>query len=454
MGLNKYKMNKSILIILLILINIKAFSQDSIQTIFSLIEAQEYAISNNQNVQNARLDILIAKKKVWETTAIGLPHAEASLGHNYNIDLPVTLMPANIFNPAAPADEYMEMSFGTDHNTKFNFQASQIIFSGEYLVGLQASKIYKQLSENQLEKSEQEIKETIANSYELILIAQERRNIIEKNIENTSSIFEDTKAMFESGFAEEADLNQLQINVSTLSNALKSANRQINTLKDMLKFQMNIPQNNTIELSDKLEALLAQLNIDQLMQVSFNEDEHIDFRIISTQENIQQLNLKREKSTFLPSVSAFYNYQENMMSNDFEVFDDGKWYPSNMIGLNIQIPIFSSGQRLSKVSQARIALDKVKNSKQQVSESLIFQVNNARADFENAFDKYNTEKENKELTKKIFNSYQIKYKNGMVSSLELTQSQLQYLNTEDAYFQSIFNLLDTKNKLDKALGLQ
>ena len=439
---------------LVIIFGLQSYAQDSTKTVYSLKEAQDYAIENNQQVNNARLDILIAKKKIWETTAIGLPQADASVGHNYNIDLPVTLMPANIFNPKAPADEYMEMKFGTDHTTKFSFQATQIIFSGEYIVGLQASRIYKQLSENQLEKTEQEIRQSIANTYELALIAEERKEIIEQNIESTTSIFNDTKAMYESGFAEETDVHQLQINISTLNNLSKSAERQIQVVKEMLKFQMNIPLTQPIELSDELELLLEQLNISQILETPFTEENHIDFKIANTQENLQALSVKREKSTFLPTVSAFYNHQENLMSNDFEVFKGGTWYPANIVGLNIQIPIFSSGQRLSKVSQAKIELHKVKNSKELLSENLIVQITKARAEFENAFDKYNLEKDNKELTQKIFDNYQIKYKNGIASSLELTQAQLQYLNTEDAYFQSIFNLLDSKNKLDKALGLQ
>ncbi len=442
------------LILLISIFSYTGYAQDSTQTSFSLQDAQTYALQNNQQVQNARLDILIAKKKIWETTAIGLPHAEASVGHNYNIDLPVTLIPAKMFNPQAPEGEYSEMKFGTENNTKFSFQATQIIFSGEYIVGLQASKIYKQLSENQLEKSEQEIKEMIANTYELVLIAEERQKIIKKNIENTTSIFEDTKAMYESGFAEATDVSQLQINLSTLNNLNKSAQRQIKVLKEMLKFQMNIGLDTPIKLTDKLESLLEVLNITEIIETPFNEENHIDYKIVNTQENIQKLNVRREKSTFLPTISAFYNHQESLMSNDFEVFNGGTWYPANIVGLNINIPIFSSGQKISKVSQANIELDKIKNSKQQLSNNLHVQILSAKAAFQNAFDKYTVEKDNKALTKTIFDNYQIKYKNGLASSLELTQSQLQYLNTEDAYFQSIFNLLDAKNKLDKALGLQ
>jgi len=444
---------KKIIFSFVLLSRLLAFSQDSTQTIFSLIEAQNYAIQNNKQIVNARLDVLISKKKIWETTAIGLPQASASTSYNYNIDLPVTLMPAKIFNPKAADGEYIEMKFGTEHNTKFNFQATQIIFSGEYIVGLKASKIYKQLSENQVEKTEQDIREQIANTYELILIAQERKQILEKNIKSTKSIYDDTQSLFESGLAQETDASQLKINLTTLENALKSANRQIDIIKNLLKFQMNIPLENPIELSDKLEPLLTSINIGTLLNTPFDIKNHIDYKIVSTQEHLQELNLNREKSTFLPSISAFYNHQESMMGNDFEVFEGGEWYPANIVGLNINIPLFGSGQKLSKVSQQKIELDKIQNSKYQLSESLNMQVIKARLEFQNAHDSYLLQKSNKELAKKIYKDYEIKYKEGMTSSLELTQAQIQYLNTEQSYFQAVFNLLDAKNKLDKALGV-
>ena len=444
---------KTLSLLIISLIWYSSYAQDTTKTSFSLIEAQEYAVSTNIQIQNAKLDIDISKKKIWETTAIGLPQVNASVSHNYNIDLPVTLMPAQIFNPAAPEGEYIEMKFGTENNTKFNLKATQLIFSGEYIVGLKASKIYKELSENQLTKSVQDIKQQIANTYELILIAKERKIIIEKNIESTESVYNDTKTMFEAGFAQETDAAQLKINLSTLQNALSSAERQIEIVHNLLKFQMNIPLNKQIELTDKLEVLLSGINIEELRTTPFEIDNHIDFMMMSTQEHLTKLSFDREKSTFLPTVSAFYNHQENMMSNDFEVFSGGKWYPANIVGLSINIPIFSSWQRMAKVSQARIELDKVQNSKYQLSESLNMQVIRARLEFENAHDSYILQKDNKELSEKIYNDYETKYKSGLATSLELTQSQIQYLNTEQGYFQAIFNLLDAKNKLDKALGL-
>ena len=135
-------MKKIILIFFWIASIIIVNGQDSVKTVFSLKEAQDYALVNNKKMINSKLDVIKSKKKIWETTAMGLPQVNTSLSYNYNIDLPVTLMPAKIFNPQAPDGEYMEMKFGTDHNTKFNLQLSQLIFSGQYIVGLQTSKIY------------------------------------------------------------------------------------------------------------------------------------------------------------------------------------------------------------------------------------------------------------------------------------------------------------------------
>ena len=445
---------KNIILLATLIVSIGGFAQtDTSQYIFTLIQAQEYALQNSKQVLNAKLDILKSDKKVWETTAIGLPQVSATASSNYNMDLPVTLMPAKIFNPNAPDGEYMEMKFGTDYSTKLDLQATQLIFSGEYIVGLKAAKIYKQLSENQLDKTEQDLKEQIANTYELILIAEERKKIIDKNIKNTEAIYSDTKAMFESGLAEETDASQLKINVSTLKNALKSAERQIDIIKNLLKFQLNIPLDNDILLSDNLEGILSSINTNEILQAPFNIDNHIDYKIVSTQEHLQKLNLDREKTTLLPSVSAFYNHQESMMGNDYEVFSGGKWYPANIVGLSIRMPLFGSGEKLSKISQQKIELDKVQNSKYILSENLNMQVSKARLEFQNANDSYLLQKMNKDLSEKIYTNYETKYKEGMASSLELTQAQLQYLNTEQAYFQAIFNLLDAKNKLDKALGL-
>ncbi len=424
-------------------------AQDS-TLILSLEQAKSMALQHNKTVLNAKLDIISAKKKIWETTAIGLPQISSSFSHNYNIDIPVTLIPAQIFNPQAPAGTYMEMKFGTDHNTKFGISATQLIFSGEYIVGLQAAKTFKQLSEIKEQHTEADVKELVAQSYYLVLIAQETESILDSNLQFTKNLLEQTIAMKNQGFLEETDADQLQINVSNLENAILSIQRQKIIAQNLLKFQLGIDFSTNLVLTNKLSELLNLDNAQSLINEPLNIETHLDYQLIKTQVHLQQLNVKREKSTFLPNIAAFYNYQESMMGDEIQWFDNnGKWYPANIIGFSINIPIFSSGQKLMKVGEANIELEKIKNQQWQMQQNIMMQEIQAKTELNNALDSYKTNQSNKLLAEKIYKRNKEKFQNGMISSMELTQSQLQYLNSVQSNFQSILNVLNAENKLNK-----
>jgi len=425
------------------------YAQDSTLTL-SLEQAKSLAIQHNKTVLNAKLDIVSAKKKIWETTAIGLPQISGTFSHNYNIDIPVTLIPAQIFNPQAPEGTYMEMKFGTDHNTKFGISATQLIFSGEYIVGLQAAKTFKQLSEINEQRTEADVKELIAQSYYLVLIAQETESILDSNLQFTKNLLSQTIAMKNQGFLEETDADQLQINVSNLENAILSTQRQKIIAQNLLKFQLGIDFSTNVILTDKLPELLNLDNAQSLINEPLDIETHLDYQLIKTQVHLQQLNVKREKSTFLPNIAAFYNHQASMMGDKIQWFDDnGKWYPANIVGFNINIPIFSSGQRLMKVEEANIELEKVKNQQWQMQQNLIMQEIQAKTELNNALDSYKTNQSNKLLAEKIYKRTKEKFQKGMASSMELTQAQLQYLNSVQSNFQSILNVLNAENKLNK-----
>jgi len=439
-------------LILAIALQSALFAQDSTKTAFSLKEAQDYAIANNINLKNMLLDVDIAQKKIWETTAIGLPQVKANLGHTYMIDIPVTLLPAQIFNPQAPEGMMMPVKFGTDHNSSAELQLSQLIFSGEYLVGLKASKIYKELSLTQVKKTEDDIKSQVSQTYQLILIAQARTKILEQNIESTQKIYDDMQAMYQAGFVQQTDADQLKITLSRLKNGLSTATSQIEIAKNLLKFQIGLPLNQPIELTETLDNISSQFNFDNVYNQEFNLTSNIDYKMLDVQENLQKLNLQREKSTLLPTISAFYSHKQSMQSNDFEVFSGGIWYKSNVVGLNVSIPIFGSGQKLSRISQAKISLDKVKNGKLMLQDNLDIGYIRAKSDLKTAFDTYQVEKENKDLSYKIFENAQTRLKNGTMSTLDFNQAQMQYIGTEDAYFQALSRLLDAKINLEKLLN--
>lgn len=426
---------------------------------FSLQQARDYALEHNINVKNTQLDVLIARKKVWETTSLGLPQVNGSASYTNIFEVPEMSfgpyidwsgMPMGVpVTPEMVLGSYRDsepIQLGVKENIKWDVTLSQLIFSGEYIVGLQAAKIFKQLSEQNLSKSKLDIIESITQTYFLVVLAEENKNILEKSTANTKQIWEEMKKTNEVGLIDETTVLQLELTYKNLQNTINNINRQVELSYELLKIQMGIPSEQKIVLTDRLESIFVQADIDGLIKTEFNIDNHIDFQLLNTQEKLTQLSLRREKATILPTISAFFMHQEQVNSPDFNFFNP------NMLGVSVSLPIFASGQRYVKIQQARLELEKIRNTRELVSQNLEISVMQAKSDLKTAYDKYQNEKENLTLSERIYNDYLAKFREGTVSSLELTQVQNQLLATRGNYLGAMVELLNAKNKLDKALN--
>lgn len=426
-------------------------AQDSTKVMsFSLKEAQEYAVIHSYQTQLALKDVEKSKKKVKETVAIGLPQINGSAGYNYNIELPVQLIPAEAFG--GPAGTFQELTFGTKQSMNAGISVNQLIFDGSYIVGLQASKVYKELAVNDQVKSEIQIKDQVTQAYGGVLVAERNVNILSDNLKNIEKTVSDNKELYASGFIAEQDYDQLKLLQAQTKNAYNNAIRQQDISRNMLKFAMGIEIAKAIELTEKLDEVATTIDSEGLLSTEFDIEKHIDYKIINTQLDASKLLWKQQKSAFLPKLSAVYNFQYNSYSEDFDFFSDAEWFRSQLVGLSLNVPIFSSTMRLAKAQQAEIDYDKVKISKMQVEENIKLNLENARSDYAFALDQYSTQKDNMDLAQKIFNKEQIKYQEGISSSLELTQANNQLLSSQGDYLNSILQLISAKSKLDKALN--
>ena len=297
----------------------------------TLEEAKKYAIQNNYQIKKANLDVEIAQKKVAETRGIGLPQVNAEGTIQRFLDIPVNLAPANSFNPAAPADELIELQFGLNYSNSYGITASQLIFDGSYIVGLQAAKAYKEVSENNLVKTEIELKENVTQAYYTVLVAQENYQILNKSLASTETMLKETKAMFDVGLAEEQNVEQLTLSVNELKISASTAEGQVRFAKKLLNLQLGIDVDSSITLADNLDQFLNGVTLD-IKEKDFNANNHIDYLLTQNNVRLMQLNLRKEKYAFMPSVSAFFNHQQQNMNNDFDAFSGGRWFPSTVIG--------------------------------------------------------------------------------------------------------------------------
>jgi len=422
-------------------------------SIFSLKQAQEYAVKFSTDTRNARVDVAIARKKIWETTASGLPQVNATLSYRDNLKIPTTLIPARFLDPDAGEGEFIGLKFGTQHNATVDLTATQLVFNGSYIVALQASKVYLQLAKNQQEKKEIDIRATVASTYHLVLLAEKNREILRSSLDNLRETRRETAAMHQAGFSEASAVDQLQLAVSDLENTLATTERQVETAYQLLKLQMGVDQDRAVALSDTLASILAGMDAELPPAGEFDLKRHIDFRVLETQEKSMALLLKREKAEYLPTATAYVSLSQAAMRERFNFFrQGGEWFPAAILGFNLSVPVFTSGARPARVAQAGLELEKARNLKKQVADSLQLAMSQARSDFAAAREREKNTAQMVTLAQRIFADTRSKFGLGLATSMELTQAHNQYLNAESAHSQAVVLLLDARIRLDKALN--
>jgi outer membrane protein TolC len=417
----------------------------------SLAEAQDYAVKNSYNVKNARFDLDMAREKVKENLSYGFPQIDATVDYLYYIALPTSLIPAE-FTGGNPG-EYLELQFGTKNNMTGGITLNQLIFDGRYFIGLEYAKIFEQVSSENLEKSVEDIKELVTRTYYNILVGESAITVLDSTrivLENTR--FE-TGEMFKEGFAEETDYDQLTITVTEIQNSINSLLRQNEIGYKLLNYQLGIDLDQKVALTETLDMLIEKAAASALLDQQFNLEQHIDYRLISSQEQMKDLSLRNERAAYYPTLNGFLFAQENAQRDQFNFFDPNEpWFLTSSFGVSMKIPILSSGYRKSRVSQAQLDLEKISNTRQQVAEQLELNTVQSRTEFQTMLENYIRDKQNVELSLKIYKRTLAKYNEGIASSVELRQQHNQFFDSERKYFETVRNLLEAKNKLDKALG--
>jgi outer membrane protein TolC len=442
---------KRILLLLILaplLVSSQALTEVEGKMSFDLNAARQYARQHNYDIQNSDLAINAAKKQIKEIAAGGFPQISGSAQYQDFLDIPTQLIPGEIFG--GEPGSTIPVKFGKPHNATWGVSANQLIFSGSYFVGLQASKIYLNLTKQNMERSQLDVAETVTRTYYLILVAEENLHILEENLKNLQQLHYEVQESFKEGFVEDTDVKQLQISVTRLQNTVNTIRQQIEVTYKLLKFQMGIDLGQEIALIDNLESILSQVDVPSLLARQFDLHQNIGYRLASTQLSLARANLKNEKMQFLPVIAGFASYQQNAQRDKFDLFDfDKKWYPTAVVGLNINVPLFSSGAKLFRVQQAKIAVKQAEITRQKAEQGLQLQYEQARTDLTSNLENYKNAKANMALAKEVYDVTLEKYREGVSTSLDLIEVHNQYLTAQSAYITGESQLLNAKNTMDK-----
>ena len=447
---NKKYMKRKILIgtvCLFLLFRASGFAQqDSGGLTLSLGEAQDYALSHNKAVINARAEVEVSRAALWETISAALPQVSMSATFADNLKLMTTLLPGEFFGQPGTK---IPVTFGSQFNTSASMDASLLLFNAPLYIGIETTRLAQKLSQQSLQKSELDTKESVSTAYFLILVTERSLQLLEENIKNMDELMKSTRSMFAAGMAELTDVDQMTLNVKQVENSKTSLERTIELNYNLLRFQLGVPAGTAITLTETLESLTESINVEVLLSQDFDHRQNIDFMLVEGQEMISELTVKSQKASTLPTLAGFYNYGKNGMGDKI---NDQQWFDNSMIGLNLSVPIFAGGQRYSRIKQAQINLEKARTTKEMVAEQLLLQESQLRYNLVNANLQYISQKDNLEVSKRVYESTENKFRQGMASSIDLTQASNQYLQAESNYLSALMDLLQTKVALDKLLN--
>jgi outer membrane protein len=383
----------------------------------SLKEAQDYAIEHNKMVITSKMDVQASKTALWETISNGLPQISATGSFTDNLKLMTTLLPGEFFGQ--PAGTKVPITFGSQYNSGATLQASLLLFNATYYIGIETTKLAQKLSEQSLSKSELDTKESVSSAYFLILVSEKSLQILDRNIANLNETLKSTRVMFTAGMAESTDVDQMVSNVTMVENSRSSMQRTIEMNYNLLRFQLGVSADTKIVLSETLEGLTSQINIDALLSQQFDHKQNLNYLLIENQEKMSSLALKSQKASVLPTLAGFYSYGITGMGDKVKT---QQWFQNSMTGLQLSIPLFASGQRYSQIKKAQINYEKAKSTKEMITEQLLLQEKQLRFNLVNANLQYKSQKDNVDVSKRVYASMENKYKQGMASSLDLTQA--------------------------------
>ena len=458
---------KNILFFFIIVYN-SAYSQTDKMNL-SLEEAINYAQINNATLKSADLQIKAAEAIKRETIAIGLPKINASINYNSWIKQQVSLIPAAAFdntqnivdvvnnyfnvdqnnNNINQAEGLIPLKFGTKQSLNGNINLTQLVFDGSYFVGIKSVQIYVDIEEGIRNKTSIELRKSTIESYGNVLLAKESVSIINKNIKIVENTLNEVIKIYENGLTEEENVEQLQITLSGLESNLKNGLLQEKLASQLLNLILGLEINQEINLTENFEDLIDKSIDISIISKTSDTKKSADYIIKDNEKTSKELLVFYEKTKLLPTINAFLNAGYQGYSDQFNFTNSSqKWYGSTIFGLKMDIPILSSGEQLSKITRAKIELEKSNLQLSELEKKLNIETNLAKGNYQFAIEDYYNKKRNLELAERIEKKNQIKFTEGIASSFDLREAQTQLYKSQQSYLLSMLTIINSKAKLE------
>ncbi|OYU97226.1 MAG: hypothetical protein CFE21_02740 [Bacteroidetes bacterium B1(2017)] len=440
----------SILLSLMVLLSQLGFAQQNQAQSFSLKEAVDYAKKYNYTLKNNKLDVISSQKKVNEIFALGLPQINGSANLINNTQIAQQVIP-NFLYPAMSSEPYLKFSFARPFTSSLSVSANQLIFDGTFFLGVKASKEFVNLAQLNVSRTEIETEVNVSKAYYMVLLLESNENMMGKNITSLQKTKSDIDQFYKNGFSEKVDVDRLALQLSNLMLQKEKMHDQKEIAKMVLKLQMGLGVADSIVLTDGLEKLYEDSKVAVPADEKVSYGNRVEYKMLQQQLSLNNLDRKRYTVGYLPSLYAFASHTENAFGDSFSKLYK-EFYPGTNIGLNMTVPIFDGFRKNAQTQQAKIGIAKTENDIKNFENVINQQVYQSKANFLRSSQQLEIQRGNLKLAQDIYDKMEIKYKNGVGSSLELTTAQTDLENARTNLLTTVYEYFVAEMELKKALG--
>jgi outer membrane protein TolC len=414
-------------------------------------DAVKYAWENSQKAKTAAIDVQQADKDVWAQAARGLPIVTGNFGFNNFLDMPTSIIPAESFG-LPPGTPNIEAQFGQAYTMEAGVNVGLQLFDGSYIIGIKGARGFQKMIRDMEKMTRNEVKTIVAQAYYTSQIAQENVRLLKENIANMDKTLKETGALYKEGFAEEMDVEQLGLLINQIKNRAKEAERQHEATLNLLKYQMGMPIDTKISLSDDLETLWEMQSDEELMAMELDLTDNLQYDLVKQDVLLHGYLVKLEEAKYYPTLHAFFDYKHQAFRDKFDFFDfDKSWYPQTLWGVRLNVPIWDNLGGLASINKAKLEQQKVKNRLADTEQALKLQGISAKNGFTTALEQLETATANIALATRIKEKVLIRYQEGLATSMELTTSENQLIQAQTEYVNTLFKAMDAKIEMKVVL---
>ena len=432
-------------------------------------QAAELALKNVTEIKNLQIDRELQLAKNKEYTAQTRPQVNGSVQSQHFFSIPVTLLPdfvspsvykvltdngvrngagSPISTPNNPP-QYFPAQFGVPWQSSAGIQFQQLLFQPDLFIALKARKKAIDYTDANIKVMEDSIKSNVARAYYSVLIAEKRKKYLDASINRLDKLKSDQEKLYKNGFAEHLDIDKTQVTLNNLSTTSTQIEKLIEIGYASLKFSLAIDQADTLELSDTLSVDLVKKDLLEM----FNYNDRKEIQLLNVVKELQGLDVKRNKLSYIPTLTTYYSYSRNALGQKFNLFNFAdKWYKTSLWGINMSVPIFDGGQKAQRIKQANLNLQKTNNTIANVQRAIDLQLKASSIMFKNALSSLDMQEKNVVLAEKVYNTTKKKYEQGLGSSFELLQTESELENAQSNYFQSLYDAINARISYNRALG--